>query len=318
MVDLNHVLAFINVAQTLSFSETAAHLHVSQPTVSKYIHDLEVELGVRLFERRGGHARLTDAGQTLLPWARKMLKQANTFEEIAHSLQGEISGRLKIACSTTAGKYILPQLAARFRKRYPGIQVSILACTPEHVALNLLEGEAHLGVVSREISESGLECQEFFKDMITMIVPPDHKWALRAAVEPEELLEEPMIIREPTSGTRRVLLVELAKYDITLDDLNVFLELGNAEAIVRMVAERYGISFVSVLAMACPLERGNVIDVPVKGLDLHRKIYMVRKSLDSPYRPQEAFWSFIHDPSNADLLQLPGSSITQPGSKAIG
>jgi hypothetical protein len=66
------------------------------------------------------------------------------------------------------------------------------------------------------------------------------------------------------------------------------------------------VSFVSTLATACPIERGNVLEVPVAGLELKRKIYMVRRSLDEPNRAQEVFWSFSHDPANADLLQLAG------------
>lgn len=101
-------------------------------------------------------------------------------------------------------------------------------------------------------------------------------------------------------------MTELAKYDISLDDLNVFLELGNAEAIVRTVAAGYGISFVSTLASACPLERGNVVDITVEGMSLYRKIFMVRKRISSPHRPRDVFWGFIHDPSNADILKMAG------------
>jgi DNA-binding transcriptional LysR family regulator len=127
---------------------------------------------------------------------------------------------------------------------------------------------------------------------------------LRSHIEPEDLLEEPMIFREAASGTRRVLLTELAKHDITLDDLNVFLELGNAEAMVRTFTVGFGVSFVSTLAAACPIERGYVVEVPVAGFELQRRIYMVRCSLDEPNRPQEAFWSFVHDLADADLLRL--------------
>jgi DNA-binding transcriptional LysR family regulator len=228
------------------------------------------------------------------------------MQKMMASLQQKVVGHLRLACSTTAGKYILPLLAARFRQRYPGIQVSILTCTPEHVVPRLLEEEANLSVVSSEkVCGNELECQEFFKDSITLIVSASHPWALRQSIEPEELLEEPLIIREPTSGTRRVMLTELAQHDITLDDLNVFLELGNAEAIVRTISAGYGISFVSTLATACPRQQGYVVEVPVAGLELRRTIYMIRRSLEVPNRPQEAFWGFIHNPANADLLRLP-------------
>jgi DNA-binding transcriptional LysR family regulator len=305
MIDLIKIETFLRAAETLNFSETAKQLHMSQPSVSHQIKTLEQELGVTLFERSGAGLHLTEAGRVLLPWARRLQHDTKNIQEMMSSLEEEVLGDLHIACSTTAGKYILPQLAARFRQRYPGIQISIPACASEQVTLNLLDGNANLGVISREIDNPELEAQEFFHDRISLIVPSSHRWALRTSIEPAELLEEPIIMREPTSGTRRVVLEELAKHDISLEDLNVFLELGNAEAIVRTVAAGYGVGFVSTLAATYPLERGSVIDIPVEGLNLERTIYMIRKGLGEPNRSRDVFWSFVHSPENADLLQLP-------------
>ena len=101
------------------------------------------------------------------------------------------------------------------------------------------------------------------------------------------------------------MLGQFAKFDIVLDDLNVFLTLGNAEAIVESVAAGYGVAFVSRLAASYPLQVGNVVEVPIDGFKLKRDIYMVRKLLDVPnHHPQEVFWSFVHDPSNDDLLKM--------------
>lgn len=306
MIDIQKIETFLAAAENLSLSDTARQLHLSQPAVSHQIKSLEKELDVTLFIRSSTGLQLTEAGRLMLPWARRLLHDTRNLREMMSSLNDEVIGELRIACSTTAGKYILPQLAGRFCQHYPGIRVRILACGPEQAALDLLEGEAHIGVVSSEIDDSSLESQEFFRDTITLIVAANHRWALRKSIEPGELLEEKVIMREETSGTRRVVLTELAKHDISLDDLNVFMELGNAEAIVRTVAAGYGVSFVSSLASACPLECGNVIDLPVNGLDLERKAYMVRKRISEPHRPRDVFWSFIHDPSNADLLQMAG------------
>jgi DNA-binding transcriptional LysR family regulator len=305
MTDLIKLKSFLHAAENMSFSEAAKHLHLTQPTISHHIKALERGLGVELFARYGSNLKLTEAGRLLLPRARKIIYQFIEIQEMMASLQEKIIGDLRIACSTTAGKYILPLLTARFCQRYPGVRTSILTCTPEHVVPRLLEGEANLGVVSSyDICRDGLECQEFFKDSITLIVPANHPWAFRPSIEPEDLLEEPMIVREPTSGTRRVMLTEMARHDITLDDLNIFLELSNAEATVRTVAAGFGVSFVSTLATVCSLERGHVVEVPVAGVELRRTIYMVRRGLDAPNRPQEVFWSFVHDPANADLLRL--------------
>jgi len=304
MIDIQKIETFLAVAENLSISETARQLHLSQPAVSHQIKSLEQELNTTLFTRSNTGLQLTEAGRLMLPWARRLVHDTRNLQEMMSSMHNDIVGELRIACSTTAGKYILPQMAARFSQQYPGIHVRILACGPEQTALNLLEGEAHLGVVSTEVDDTSLESQQFFRDVITLIIPSTHRWAFRKKIDPTELLEEPILMREETSGTRRVVLTELAKHDISLDDLNIFLELGNAEAIVRTVAAGYGISFVSSLASACPLERGNITDIDVEGMMLERKVYMVRKRISTPHRPRDAFWSFVHDPANADLLRL--------------
>ena len=304
MIELTRLKVFLYSAETLSFSEAAKRLHLTQPTISHHIKVLERDLGVVLFERSGSGLHLTEAGRLLLPWAHKLIRQSVEMQEMMASLQEKLVGHLRIACSTTSGKYLLPLLAGRFHQRYPWVKVTILSCTPEYVVPRLLEEEANLGVLSREASETGLEIQNFFEDFITLIVPADHPWASRQSVEPTDFLEVPFILREPTAGTRQVMLTELAKHEITLDDLDIFLELGNAEAIVETVAAGFGVSFVSRLAAACALKRWDVVEVPMAGIDLRRTIYMVRRTLELPNRAQEVFWSFIHDPANDDLLQL--------------
>jgi len=311
MVDIDKLGTYLRAAETLSFSETAKQLHMSQPTVSHQIKMMEKSMGLVLFTRTNTGLQLTEAGRVLLPWARRLVHDSNDLQAMVSSINEDIVGELRISCSTTAGKYVLPQMAARFCQRFPAVNVHILPCMPEDIAIKLLEGEAHVGVLSREILDSSLESQLFFHDTITLIAPANHRWAFHKSIEPSELLEEPLIMREETSGTRRVVLSELAKFDIGLIDLNTFMELGNAEAIVRTVAAGYGIAFVSKLASACPLERGNVVDIDVEGLNLTRTIYMVRKADGTPHRPRDAFWSFIHAPENADLIHLPEQACTE-------
>lgn len=304
MIENNRLQVFIQAAETLNFSKAAKRLNLSQPTVSHHIRTLEADMDIKLFHREGPNLKLTETGRFLLPLARQQVRNAANFEELVASVNEEVIGHLRIACSTTAGKYVLPRLSARFRQHYPGVRISILRCTQENMAPRLLEGEANLGVVSYEAVSKGIEIQEFFEDHITLIVPETHPWALLESITPDDLIEEPLIIREDQSGTRRVMLTELAKHDIRLDDLTIFLELGNAEAIVDTVAAGHGVSFVSRLATVCMLENREVVEIPVEGIQLSRKIYMARREMDTPNRPQDVFWSFIHNPDNLDLLQM--------------
>ena len=304
MIDLDKLNAFLHAAETLNFSTAAQQLHVSQPTISKYVSALERQFDVLLFERTVSGLQLTNAGKTLVPWARRLVHESLDLHETMLSMREEVVGQLQIACSTTAGKYILPQLAGRFRRLHPGVQVSIHSCTQGNVTEQLLQGEADLGVQSIEVSGMQLECQEFFTDHIVLIVSSQHPWTKRTEVEPAELLEAPFIIREQTSGTRRAMLSALAQHDITLSDLDIFLEVANAEAIVTAVTNNFGVSFVSRLASTYARAWGCVVEVPVCNLDLRRQLCMARCSTKAPNRAVDAFWSFGHHPSNKDLFEL--------------
>jgi DNA-binding transcriptional LysR family regulator len=311
MFDLKQLHIFLCAAETLSFAEAARRLQFSQPTVGYQIKLLEKELGVELFERSEHGLILTEAGRLLLPRARELMHQSVQLQQVMDSFQQEGVSDLRIACSTASGKYLLPLLAARFREHHPEIRISVLSCLPETAVVRLLNQDADLGVVSYEVCGDELICQEFFHDKIVLIAPAGHPWAFRQSITVEELLDEQLIIREPTSGTRKMLLSHLAKHDISLDDLNIFLEVGNAEAIVRTVEAGYGVAFVSRLSATCILNVGCIAEVPVEGFDLHRRINMVRRRTGAPNRAQEVFWNFVHDPTNNDLYTL--ISTTQGG-----
>jgi len=304
MIDLTRLQVFLSVAENLSFSEAAHKLHISQPTVSHHIKALEQALGVELFDRSSHRVKMTGAARLLYPRARKLLGDTVEIQQIMNSLQEQVVGHLRIACSTTAGKYILPQFAARFHERHPGVGISISRCTSTGVIPHLLEDDADLGAVSFEACEGEVECQVFFEDRIVLIVPAEHPWAKQEVIEPSDLLGENMILREQSSGTSRVLSVELGQHDIALEDLNAFLELGSSEAIVMTVEAGFGVSFVSRIAASCPLAMGIIAEVPVAGFDLRRKIYMIRKKLRPANRALDAFWGFVHDPANTDLLAM--------------
>ena len=305
MIDLTRLKAFIFAAETLSFSEASKHLHLTQPTISHHIKTLEKNLGVALFERNGNQLILTEAGATLIPWARKLIRQSNEIRELMTAVQDRAIGHLRIICSAASGKYVLPHIAARFRFRFPDVQVSIMPCSNKEVTQRLLNDEAQLALASYELDGQGIESQTLYVDTIRLIVPADHPFANQEIISPSDLLGEKFIMREPESATRRVVLSELAKDDINLDDLDIFMEIGNAEGIVQAVGAGYGISFVSENLGREAEASGKVTLVDVENWALHRRVFLIRRTLQAPQRVTEAFWSFVHDPSNKDLLPIP-------------
>jgi DNA-binding transcriptional LysR family regulator len=293
MIDLNAIQTFLTVAELNSFSEAARRLNLSQPAISQTIHNLERQFGVELFVRKGRSVHLTEAGQLLQGLGRELLTNANRLEEMMNSVQGHVIGEMTVGCSTTSGKYLLPGLIARFRQRYPQLRINVSVTSRDSVIKKLISGDLLLGVSSKIIESSELEYKEFFTDDVILIVPANHRWANFRRIYPDDLLEEPIILREEVAGTSEVLMEGLRQHDILPGMLKVAMTLGNAEAIEMAVEEGLGISFVSRLAAARGLELGRIVEVEVEGMPLQRKIYLARNRRFPPTRAQAEFWAFV-------------------------
>lgn len=315
MLNLNELLVFLTAAECGNFSEAGRQLHLSQPAVSQKVDSLEKQFGTKLFMRRGRSVCLTESGQALRPIARELISSALRLEETMASLQGEVIGEMNVGCSTASGKYLLPGLIAGFRKKYPQVRINVLVSSRASVMERLVVGELTLGVSSKKIDHRDLEYQDFFTDDVILIVSADHPWARYRQIYPDDLLDEPLILREEVAGTREVLLDGLQARDITPDMLNVAMVLGNAEAIVMAVGEQIGVAFVSRLAAARDLEIGRVVEVQVESLELKRNIFLTRNLRLPTTRAQSEFWNYVGSntiqPRSSLPVKLP--SIVKPG-----
>jgi len=294
MFNVNDLVVFLEAAECGSFSEAGRNLHLSQPAISQKIDSLQKHFGTKLFVRYGRSMRLTEAGHVLKPMAKELLGIAHRLEETMVSLQGEVVGEMTIGCSTASGKYLLPGLIASFRQHYPMVRINVQVTSRNAVLEKLAVGDFALGVSSKKIDQRDLEYRNFFTDEVILIVPAHHPWAKSAYIDPDNLTEEPIILREEVSGTREVLFDALRQFDIYPEMLHVAMELGNAEAIVMAVEEGIGMAFISRLAAARSLELGNVKEVAVDGMNLRRSISIARNTRIPPTRAQLEFWEFVH------------------------
>ena len=293
MVQLSELRVFVVAAEELNFSRTAERLHLSQSAVSQNVQSLEREFAVELFIRQGRSVRLSEAGQALLPLAQEVVNAVGHMSEVMNGIEGQVAGELIVGCSTTSGKYLLPNLVAAFRHSYPLVRVGVKVMSRDEVINRLIDGRLALGVTSQKIDQRDLEYVPFFEDRVILIVPAQHRWVAYGRALPADLVDEPVILREEKAGTMQVLLEGLARHGIALDMLNPIMEIGNAEAIEMAVEEGLGIAFVSELAAARGLALGRVKKVEVQGLDLRRTIYVARNTRTLLSRTQDRFWSFI-------------------------
>jgi len=303
MLDAHQLNVFLTAARTLNFTTAARQLHMTQPSVSQHIQALENHFEMQLFLRSGRHLKLTDAGEALMPMAEKLVNQSDSIENRMEQLKGEVYGRLQVGCSTTLGKYILPLLMAEFMKMYPRIEASCIVMPQETAVQKLFDGDVHIALASEREYCGDLKFEKFISDRVILIAPLDHPWAFRRTIEPEELLDAKFIWREEGSGTRLVAERGLGELNISIDQLNNVLTLGNSEAIALAVNEGVGVGFVSQI-IASRLVAEKVALVQVNGLDICQHIYIGcnRNRIGTP--AQNAFWDFVSDPHNLVLRRL--------------
>jgi DNA-binding transcriptional LysR family regulator len=305
MLDVYELNIFLAAAATENFSKAARQLNLTQPAVSMQVQTLEKKLGVMLFQRTGRNLNLTEQGRALIPLAREMVNRAIRIEEEIESLKGKVVGHLRIGCSTTTGKYFLPQLAARFRRRHPQVQMTIYNHGRESVLAELCEGVVQLAVVSAQpASCRDAEYRHFFTDHMVLIVPASHPWAGREVITAKELCQADFILRDLQSGTRQETEAMLKEVGLSTDDLKVVMEIGNSEAISMAVEEGIGAAFVSRIVARRGIELGKIKEVHVAGLSFEREIYIVYSHRHPATQAQTEFWNFMQEPENEQLLKL--------------
>ncbi len=292
-ISLESLEVFVVAAEEENFTRAARRLHLSQPAVSQHIQALERHFGVNLFDRNGRRVRLSAAGEVLLPLARDLVQRFRRFEEVATGLSGQVVGHLWIGCSTTSGKYVLPRLLAQFQSRYPLVRSTVQVGLRPQVIEWLISGDVHVAISSEFIHRNNIYCREFVQDDIVLVVPADHPWARREGVHPRELLGEKFVLREPSSGTYRVLMRGLQQVGIDIEMLDCVMTLGNSEAIVMAVEEGIGLGFVPRAAAGRCAAGSRLRIVPVEGLVLKQQLYIAYNTALPQPPLLKAFWQFV-------------------------
>ena len=292
MVELSNLRVFLIAAEELNFSKAAKRLHMSQSAVSQNIQAMERAYGMDLFIRGGRSVELSEAGQTILPMVREVLLAARLLEDGLQDINNKVGGELLIGCSTSAGRYLLPVLLSEFRRDYPAVHPYVKVINRDSVVERIMNRIIPIGVASRLIEHRDIEAVPLFEDRIILVVHPDHPWANYGQALPSDLIDQPIIKCENTSGTCETVLGGLKHYQITVDNLNVVMELGSMEAVEMSVERGVGIAFVSEMIAARGLALGRIKKVEIDGLDLRRTIYMARH-VGYPFtRAQTLFWEF--------------------------
>ncbi len=220
----------------------------------------------------GRKIQLTDAGEILSRHAHRVFQVLEEAREIISELKGLQEGHLRISAASTVGTYMLPRALGRFKRRYPGIDISLAITNKAQVLDQVLEHEADLGFVGPPVQPEELQKEDYLLDELVLIVDSNHPLAHEKFVSIDHLKEEAFILREEGSGTREIMEEEIGRKGIVMRKA---MELGSTEAIEQAVAASLGVSIVSKYAITLEVMMGRLCAAHINCLDLRRQLYTV-------------------------------------------
>ena len=288
-MELFQLETFLAVAEERSFSRAATRLHRTQPAVSQIVAKLEAELGETLLERSSRDGTLTDAGEVLQEYARRMLNLRSEAGAALNDLRSLHTGRLSLAANEYTCLYLLPVLDA-FRRQHPMIKVAVQRALASRIADEVLQHSVELGVLSFRPLDPQVRSAIVYRDELVCIVSPRHALSGAGQASLGRLGEESFVAHNVPSPLRGKVI---AAFDRHRTPLKMDVELPSLEAIKRFVVQGNGVALVPRLTVEPELAAGTLVAVRVPELQIERRLRLVWRKRAALSHSAKAFLEVV-------------------------
>jgi DNA-binding transcriptional LysR family regulator len=274
--------ALVHLVEERSFSRAAKRMHLTQPSLTKHIRNLEDALGAKAVSRASRTLTLTTEGRVVYDYARRILKLREEAMDRVMRVREADGGEIRIAASTIPAAYILPHALGEFSRKYPRIRTTVSAADSADVIETILANGAEVGFIGKKPASAKLVAETLWRDRVVLAVPAAHAWARRKTVRVREIEKAPFVIREKGSGTREAFEGCLeASGSAGLSRFLVVAEMGSSEAVKEAVISGLGISVISVHAIRRELKSGILAALAIEGCPIERSFYLIyRRQFD--------------------------------------
>ncbi|MEV0064038.1 transcriptional regulator CynR [Nocardia sp. NPDC050718] len=214
-MELRHIRYLLAVADHGNFTRAAESLHISQPTLSQQIKQLERLLGVQLLDRSGRTVRLTDPGRVYAEHARNALRDLAAGERAVHDVQDLTRGHLRVAMTPTITAYLIGPLMDRFHRAHPKVTVAVAETTQDRLEEDLLADVIDLGIAFSGTHAAGIDGTALFTEDLSLVVGADHDLAAHAGpLRIADLAVVPLALLSRDFATRTHIDVYLADHEV--------------------------------------------------------------------------------------------------------
>ncbi|QQE75754.1 LysR family transcriptional regulator [Brevibacillus composti] len=282
-MDIKQLHYFVTVCEQLSYSKAAQKLHISQPSLSNAIKNLEQEVGSPLLERNTRKMELTDAGKILYQKSILLLSQMNMLKKEMEEVKLTGSGDLIIGIIESV-KHWIPKVIRTYQDRFPSIHIKLIeVLSGKDVKESLRKYHTHLLITNQSIAEEDIEAYPLYEERLVLVVHRDHPLARQDTVHLHELEGEPFIISTEGFQTREDILSAFALEELTPA---IQFEIERFETALTLVRENLGITI-----------------IPENYLSGLEDASLVRKTIDSPALARTVYLAYLKNRYLAPAVQ---------------
>ncbi len=261
-----------------NFTKASELLHLSQPSLSKQVQNLEKNLEISLINREKNNISLTENGKIFLQYSERILSLCEESCRALIDLKNGERGNLTVGASQTIGIYLLPRVLALFAQNYPQINLKVQVNSTRIIAKNVLNREIDLAVVGGEIPndlKKNLLIEKFVEDEFSLIIAKSHPFSKKKKITKEDLYHLNFITLNSNSTIRKFINNILMQNQIEIKQLKIVMQLNSIEGIKTAVSLGLGAAFVSSSAIEKEIELNKIEILKIENISITRTLYII-------------------------------------------
>jgi len=312
MINFNQLRVFYHAARHQNLTEAARELFITQPAVTAQVKAFEEFCGMKLFKKRGRHVVLSDQGHLLLTYVEKIFECEKEIQNAIEEMRELKRGVLCLGTTKAYARYFMPRLISGFIKRYPHLKIHLDEGSSRDMIQSLIAFKNEVAVIAKADDPPEVTFVPFSQEEMVVIAAAGHPFTLRRDVVFEDLAEEPFIMKETGSGTRKIVNDLFSGSGL---EPNVLMETSNAEFIKQLVQRGEGISILVRAAVSLELQEGKLAAIPLKNKSLLLDVsiaYLKDQPLSPPAR------AFVETLETLRSGRIAGAGIGELMGKILG
>ncbi|MEU2717005.1 transcriptional regulator CynR [Streptomyces sp. NPDC007205] len=289
VLELRHLRYLLAVAEHGSFTRAAEELHISQPTLSQQIKQLERTVGVQLLDRTGRTVRPTDAGAVYVEHARRALRDLAAAERAVHDVQDLSRGHLRLAVTPTFTAYLIGPVIAELHARHPGITLTLTEATQDRIEAGLAGDEVDLGIAFTAPHQPGITATPLFTETLGLVTAAHHPTADHRSMSAQDLDRQELALLSGDFATRGHIDAYFTRHRV---HPRVTVEANSIQALTEIV-QRTGLA--TVLPDAVTHDHPHLTPLPLDPPLPTRTVTLLTREGAYQSAAARAFTHLIHD-----------------------